>query len=198
LESYSEYGYGQTASSTSTLSNKEFSSYDDDRAQTNDSINENDLLDADEYYSCLHANNETKNPDEDDEDTHGESYNTEYNGHIDETHSVGMCNENEAIQVKEEDGSGQRGEFNCNICPKIFSKKENLARHMRIHGSEKQLFECKYCSIRFTRKQNLKRHLKIHTGENMFSCFLCDKKFPRKDYLVSHLKHHTGEKVYIF
>ena len=59
----------------------------------------------------------------------------------------------------EGDGSGS-GAFNCNYCPKVFNRKENLSRHIRTHDAEKQ-FECKFCNIRFTRKQNLNRHMKV-------------------------------------
>ena len=155
------------------------------------------MLDADEDYNT-NIKNETIDQDIDDYDQdeydHSKSYDTTQNNDLADQTSD-FFSGNNATLIQEEDGSGPLGDFGCNLCPKLFNKRENLARHLKTHNNEKQLFECKYCSIRFTRKQNLKRHTKIHTGENMFSCTYCNYSCIRKDYLVTHLKNHLGEKV---
>ena len=64
----------------------------------------------------------------------------------------------------------------CHICGKEFSKKFNLAEHMRIHTGNKP-YSCDTCDKAFTTNGQLTVHKRIHTGEKPYSCDTCDKSF---------------------
>jgi len=56
--------------------------------------------------------------------------------------------------------------FQCNVCMKSFSKKQNLFRHERIHdtGGEKS-YKYDQCGKSFSRKHDLTRHKWVHIDE---------------------------------
>lgn len=85
--------------------------------------------------------------------------------------------------------------FPCPECGKCFSKKVNLASHLKSHSAEKP-YSCSECSKSFTHKSVLVRHQKIHSGEKPFVCSECWKCFVQKSDLIYHERLHTGEKPY--
>lgn len=55
--------------------------------------------------------------------------------------------------------------YNCEICAKVFNRKDNLSRHKKNH-SKKNKVKCKFCSKNFSRSDSLKRHIhKLHNAE---------------------------------
>ncbi|XP_071986998.1 uncharacterized protein [Engystomops pustulosus] len=85
--------------------------------------------------------------------------------------------------------------FSCPECGKCFSKKVNLASHLKIHLAEKP-YSCSECGKSFAHKSVLVRHQKIHSGEKPFVCLECWKCFVQKSDLVYHQRLHTGERPY--
>ena len=57
-------------------------------------------------------------------------------------------------------------------------------------------YPCPYCPKGFTRKANLERHISLHTGDKPFACTLCDYSVSRKDQLNIHVqsKHNLSLK----
>lgn len=107
-------------------------------------------------------------------------------------------------------GSGNEAVPTCEVCEKVFKRKEHLAQHMKLHLGLRyvllinSVFNCEVqnlnlinllrpfkceevnCNKAFSRKEHLMRHVISHTGKKMFSCEFCHKLFSRKDNLNKH------------
>lgn len=59
-------------------------------------------------------------------------------------------------------------DYECDKCDKIFNRKGNLRRHLRVHQSKVENFVCNICSKSFANKGNLKLHFdNFHNGLQM-------------------------------
>lgn len=78
----------------------------------------------------------------------------------------------------------------CEICDKVFKRKEHLAQHVKLHLGLRP-FKCEEpnCNKAFSRKEHLMRHCVSHTGKKQFDCDICHKLFSRKDNLNKHKKY---------
>lgn len=86
--------------------------------------------------------------------------------------------------------SGTKSEVpTCDICEKVFKRKEHLAQHVKLHLGLRP-FKCEQsnCNKAFSRKEHLLRHCVSHTGKKQFDCDICHKLFSRKDNLNKHKK----------
>lgn len=75
----------------------------------------------------------------------------------------------------------------CEICEKVFKRKEHLAQHLKLHLGLRP-FKCEEpnCNKTFSRKEHLMRHCVSHTGKKQYECDICHKLFSRKDNLNKH------------
>lgn len=75
----------------------------------------------------------------------------------------------------------------CDVCKKVFKRKEFLMQHLKSHIGLRP-FKCNEptCNKSFSRKEHLLRHEVSHTGQKMFTCDVCKKLFSRKDNLNKH------------
>ena len=82
----------------------------------------------------------------------------------------------------------------CLSCPKTFSSKSALQRHVTTH-SEGKRFACEACNKEFTRKDVLKKHSAAVHSENQngsFGCNSCNKIFKWKHSFQRHERNVHG------
>ena len=100
------------------------------------------------------------------------------------------------------DGRGQKhpATFQCNLCPKRFTRAYNLRSHLRTHTDERP-FVCTVCGKAFARQHDRKRHEGLHSGEKKFICkgtlqsnstWGCGRRFARADALGRHFRSEAG------
>lgn len=110
----------------------------------------------------------------------------------------------------------QKNKFQCEICSKLFSKKFNYHRHIRMHFLNEimnhqhdpslpretllgQFYECEKCKRKFNEKKQLTQHInKWHLGE--FVCNYClekgvETKFQEKLDYIKHLNLNHAVKL---
>ncbi|XP_045915186.1 zinc finger protein 665-like [Micropterus dolomieu] len=90
-------------------------------------------------------------------------------------------------QSEEDTETGEKS-FSCSECGKIFSRKDNLNIHMRIHTGERP-FSCTVCGKSFKHGGHLTQHMSVHSKENRFSCNVCGKRFT---WLYQLKRHKCG------
>lgn len=97
---------------------------------------------------------------------------------------------NSRISTNTNQTTGYKSEVpTCDICEKVFKRKEHLAQHVKLHlGLRPFVCDQPDCNKAFSRKEHLLRHCVSHTGKKQFDCDICHKLFSRKDNLNKHKK----------
>nr|XP_006820242.1 PREDICTED: zinc finger protein 131-like [Saccoglossus kowalevskii] len=90
-----------------------------------------------------------------------------------------------------DDGNG-KGQFECEICGKLYTAGATLTAHYRSHAGIKP-FQCQICKASFTRLHSLNYHMMIHNSQSRFTCEFCSRKFRHPSHFKEHLRRHTGE-----
>ena len=104
-------------------------------------------------------------------------------------------------------GTVEQKEFLCSHCPKIFSRKHYLDRHIQALHSDNKRYKCKEkdCDYQTMKKETLEKHVKrVHEGDENFGKFFCEscgKSFESAQMIKDHkatihdgLKNHKCEK----
>jgi len=117
-----------------------------------------------------------------------------------------LADPNRSTSVNPETGSGRQrtqkhpATFQCNLCPKRFTRAYNLRSHLRTHTDERP-FVCTVCGKAFARQHDRKRHEGLHSGEKKFVCkgvlkngesWGCGRRFARADALGRHFRSEAG------
>lgn len=91
--------------------------------------------------------------------------------------------------------AAQEGSLECQICSSVFSTKDDILFHLKIHAGSRTVkdpnekkYTCEHCDRKFFTKKDVRRHLVVHTGMRDFLCQFCPQRFGRKDHLGRHIK----------
>ena len=67
--------------------------------------------------------------------------------------------------------------YQCSLCGKKFSNRNNLDMHFAAHHTQLEAnISCPNCTYKTTKKSNLKRHSKIHAETERVACNVCEYK----------------------
>ena len=80
--------------------------------------------------------------------------------------------------------------YTCDICNKKFKSSSLCSRHKQIHAKDKK-YLCNVCSKTFAQKSNLSKHMDIHDGVKPYQCPSCSKSFTQKVHLDCHIMTHS-------
>ena len=78
-------------------------------------------------------------------------------------------------------------EYFCDICPKKFTRRHKLKKHISLIHSDAPMLLCEKCDYKTKYKERLKKHMTIHNGLKV-SCDLCDFKTVWTSNLNDHRK----------
>ena len=106
----------------------------------------------------------------------------------------------------------QQAEAPCQLCPKIFSHRKHLKRHIdikhpgvQISGDPSEIkedgglkgiaepadmFKCQECNKNFSSEEKLERHGKMHVEGGVFPCGKCSKSFSTQKRVKKHMRSH--------
>lgn len=82
-------------------------------------------------------------------------------------------------------------QFLCDICGKVFSKKESFKSHLEIH--EPQRFPCPQCNKTYAKRIGVAHHIKTkHNNEKLYKCSQCSERFSHSRNRREHLLAEHG------
>lgn len=84
----------------------------------------------------------------------------------------------------------EEGDFQCEICNRIFSNLRLFRIHKRIHYPQVKSWPCETCGKRYSSRNLLEEHINTHTGVRPYVCETCSKDFASKYTYKAHIKTH--------
>ncbi|XP_012273310.1 zinc finger protein 436 isoform X2 [Orussus abietinus] len=84
----------------------------------------------------------------------------------------------------------EEGDFQCEICNRIFSNLRLFRIHKRIHYPQSKSWPCETCGKRYSSRNLLEEHINTHTGVRPYACETCGKDFASKYTFKAHMKTH--------
>ena len=101
-------------------------------------------------------------------------------------------NNSKSDSMSNKSGIHQGRKFKCEQCPKHFSVKSHLKRHITLVHQGILKFKCHDCPRRFSCQANMKIHVKgVHKKIKDLQCEYCKKSFSRKWSLNVHKITHS-------
>ena len=91
-------------------------------------------------------------------------------------------------------------QYPCNHqnCPRQYSNKYNLQRHIECNHKKTKRFRCKNCGKYLSSKQNLQEHMHTHSQVTPYCCPepRCGKFFRQSSQLSNHKRLHKEMKKF--
>ncbi|KAK0086851.1 hypothetical protein PV325_002413 [Microctonus aethiopoides] len=84
----------------------------------------------------------------------------------------------------------EEGDFQCEVCNRIFSNLRLFRIHKRIHYPQIKSWPCEICGKRYSSKNLLDEHVNTHNGVRPYICQTCGKDFASKYTYKAHAKTH--------
>ncbi|XP_011157841.1 zinc finger protein 2 homolog [Solenopsis invicta] len=84
----------------------------------------------------------------------------------------------------------EEGDFQCEICNRIFSNLRLFRIHKRIHYPQVKSWPCDTCGKKYNSKNLLEEHMNTHMGVRPYVCETCGKDFASKYTYKAHVKTH--------
>lgn len=84
----------------------------------------------------------------------------------------------------------EEGDFQCEVCNRIFSNLRLFRIHRRIHYPQVKSWACEACGKRYSSKNLLDEHVNTHIGVRPYICETCGKDFASKYTFKAHIRTH--------
>ncbi|XP_015126970.1 zinc finger protein 37 [Diachasma alloeum] len=84
----------------------------------------------------------------------------------------------------------EEGDFQCEVCNRIFSNLRLFRIHRRIHYPQVKSWPCETCGKRYSSRNLLDEHVNTHIGVRPYICETCGKDFASKYTFKAHVKTH--------
>ncbi|XP_056642521.1 zinc finger protein 260-like [Diorhabda carinulata] len=120
--------------------------------------------------------------------------------HVKEAHGVRLyicdvCGQdfskrNELSAHFDEHVASEEGDFQCEICNRIFSNLRLFRIHKRMHYPQTKAWVCETCGKKYSSKNLLEEHVNTHLGVRPYICEVCGKDFASKYTYKAHEKTH--------
>ncbi|CAL8143042.1 unnamed protein product [Orchesella dallaii] len=90
------------------------------------------------------------------------------------------------LNVHRKKHTGER--WVCEACGKSYSDKKGYILHKKSSHLNIRPHKCPTCPKSYTEKTQLTKHMRTHTKEKPFKCPLCDKRFPYTSSRARHVQ----------
>ncbi|XP_030765544.1 zinc finger protein 431-like [Sitophilus oryzae] len=88
--------------------------------------------------------------------------------------------------------ANEEGDFQCEVCNRIFTNLRLFRIHRRMHLPPAKAWSCSTCAKRFSSKNLLDEHVNMHLGVRPYVCNVCGKDFASKYTFKAHERTHEN------
>lgn len=88
--------------------------------------------------------------------------------------------------------ANEEGDFQCEVCNRIFTNLRLFRIHRRMHLPQAKAWVCSTCGKRYSSKNLLDEHVNTHLGVRPYVCGTCGKDFASKYTFKAHEKTHES------
>lgn len=99
---------------------------------------------------------------------------------------------NELSAHLDEHVAAEEGDFQCEVCNRIFSNLRLFRIHRRMHYPQNKAWACDQCGKKYSSRNLLEEHINTHTGLRPYVCGQCGKDFASKYTFRAHEKTHEA------